>query len=161
MDPRASALIETLALVPHAEGGFFREVFRSAALVTTAASGTPRSAVTSIYYLLPAGQVSRFHRITSDEIWHFLEGDPLELHTLDPSSLSLRTVLLGPVSGSTVPIHVVPANHWQAALPGGAFTLASCTVGPGFEYDDFVLLAEDAILRTTVRERFPGLAALL
>ena len=161
MHPRASSLIETLGLVPHPEGGFFREVFRSSSLVTAKSTGAHRTAITSIYYLLPAGQVSKFHRVTSDEVWHFLEGDPLELYTLEPDLAVLQAHVLGPVSGTTQPIYAVPANHWQAAMPKGVFTLAGCTVGPGFEYDDFGLLARDTMLRDAAKRRYPHLADLL
>lgn len=161
MNPRAPFLIEELGLTAHPEGGFFREIFRSSSIVTAESSGAHRTAITSIYYLLPAGQVSRFHRVSSDEVWHFLEGEPLELYTLDPSLATLHIHLLGPVSDKARPVHTIPANFWQAALPTGAFTLAGCTVGPGFEYDGFALLAEDANLKETVTQRFPDLARLL
>jgi len=161
MHPRASSLIESLGLSPHREGGYFREVFRSSSLVTAKSSGTRRTAITSIYYLLPAGEVSRFHRVTSDEVWHYLEGDPLELYLIDPSLIALHTHLLGPASDKAQPIYTVPANYWQAALPKGAFTLAGCAVGPGFEYEDFALLSQEAALWATVRERFPSVGPLL
>ena len=160
MHPRASSLIETLGLAPHPEGGYFREVFRSSSLITTS-SGVQRTAITSIYYLLPAGQVSKFHCVTSDEVWHFLEGDPLELYVIDPSLGALRNHLLGPVFGKAQPIHTIPANHWQAATSKGAFTLVGCSVGPGFEYTDFTLLADDAKLAEAVREKFPAVATFL
>lgn len=161
MHPRASSLIETLDLTPHPEGGFFREVFRSSSVVTAHSAGAQRTAVTSIYYLLLAGQVSKFHRVASDEVWHFLEGEPLELRLLDPDLASTRTHLLGPVSANARPICTVPANHWQAAIPVGAFALVGCTAGPGFEYDDFSVLIDDATARERLRSRFPDLEALL
>jgi predicted cupin superfamily sugar epimerase len=161
MDPRASYLIDILGLVPHPEGGYFREFFRSPSIVTARESGTRRKAISSIYYLVLAGQVSKFHRVASDEVWHFLEGDTLQLHTLDPDITTVQTHVLGPVSGIVQPICIVPAAHWQAAEPAGAFTLAGCTVGPGFEYEDVSFLAEDATLRQAVTERFPVLARLL
>lgn len=99
--------------------------------------------------------------MTSDEAWHFLDGDPLTLHVVDPALETLHTHLLGPVAGDARPIHVVPANHWQAAVPTGAFTLVGCTMGPGFEFEDFTLLAQDALLAQTVRERYPYLSPLL
>jgi uncharacterized protein len=161
MNPRALSLIEQLGLRAHREGGYFREVFRSSSVVTPGPSGARRTAVTSMYYLLPAGQVSRLHRVTSDEIWHFLEGDPLELCTIDPSLAALQTHLIGPASNEARPLHAVPAHYWQAARPTGAFTLAGCTVGPGFEYEDFTLLADEPNLRGMIIQKFPGLAGLL
>ena len=161
MHPRASSLIATLNLAPHPEGGFFREIFRSSAIVTPSPTGSQRRAITSIYYLLSDGQVSKFHRVGSDEVWHFLEGDSLELHRIDPSLVTLQTHLLGPASDKAQPVHVVPANFWQAAVPTGAFTLVGCTAGPGFEYEDFTLLAENANMVQTVGRRFPRMATLL
>jgi len=114
-----------------------------------------------MYYLLPGGRVSKFHRVASDEIWHFLEGDPLELGTIEPSLAAFQTHLLGPASDRAQPVHVVPANSWQAARPAGAFTLAGCTVGPGFEYGDLTMLEDDAAVMETVRRKFPGLGWLL
>jgi uncharacterized protein len=161
MHPRASFLIESLGLRAHPEGGFFREVFRSASIVTSKTTDSQRAALTSIYYLLPAGQVSKFHRVISDEVWHFLEGDPLELYVIDPSLTSLHTHLLGPASGDAQPIFTVPANHWQAARPKREFTLSGCAVGPGFEYEDFRLLSEQRSLALTVKEKFPHVATLV
>jgi hypothetical protein len=160
MHPRAIALIKLLSLAPHPEGGFFREIFRSSSIVSSS-TGLRRTAITSIYYLIPAGQVSKFHRVASDEIWHYLEGEPLELYTLDPSLATLETHLLGRTSDKTQPIQVVLASFWQAAMPTGAFTLAGCTVGPGFEYEDSVMLADDGGLRERVGARFPSIAKLL
>lgn len=161
MHPRASYLVESLALTPHPEGGYFREVFRSSSIVAAKASGAQRTAITSIYYLLAAGQVSKFHRVASDEVWHSLEGEPLELHVLDPDLAGMRTYLLGPVSANAQPICTVPADYWQAAMPRGAFALVGCTVGPGFEYEDFVLMANDAAVSERLKSRFPDLETLL
>lgn len=76
---RAADLVTALGLQPHPEGGRFREIYRSAAAVDPRDGRPVRSAVTAIYYLLVAGEMSRWHRVRSDEVWHFLEGDPLEL----------------------------------------------------------------------------------
>ena len=78
MHPHASALIRLLDLTPHPEGGYYREVFRSPRMVRASDSAVERAAVTTIYFLLVAGQHSRWHRIRSDEVWHYYEGDPLE-----------------------------------------------------------------------------------
>ncbi len=134
---RARQLIETLQLQRHPEGGWFREVFRSSAAVSPADGRPPRSALTSIYFLLEAGQHSRWHRVRSDEVWLHLEGVPLALWHCDAG---LRTVpahvRLGPVDPhGTRPQQVVPAGQWQAARPlaahsSGDYTLAACAVGP-------------------------------
>lgn len=151
---RAEELIAALGLQPHPEGGWYAEVFRSASTVQPADARGTRSALTTIYFLLTAGQTSRLHRVASDEVWHFYEGDPLEL-TVAPGNLaSLSRVTLGPVSASSAPVHTVPAGFWQGARPLGAYTLVGCTVGPGFDFADFELL-ETEIRAITAEETRP------
>ena len=91
MDTRAAELIASLDLAPHPEGGFFRELYRSDSRVQPLDGRPERRALTTIYVLLPAGEVSRWHRVGSDEVWHFFEGDPLELFTIDASSAAFRS----------------------------------------------------------------------
>jgi predicted cupin superfamily sugar epimerase len=141
MHARAADLIEILGLQPHPEGGSFREVFRSTDAVTR--DGEARDALSSIYYLLAAGQLSRWHGVTLDEVWHFHEGEPLELLTYDPSEGRVEVLELGQVSRDGArPQHVVPRGVWQAARPTGAYSLVGCQVGPGFDYADFQFLAD-------------------
>ncbi|HEX2123863.1 MAG TPA: cupin domain-containing protein [Thermoanaerobaculia bacterium] len=127
MHPRAQELIETLALEPHPEGGWYRQLFKSDERVTRHRDGAERSALTTIYFLLVEGTFSRWHVVQSDEVWHFYEGDPLELMTRDE-----RVVL-----DADHRVHVIPARVWQSARPLGAYALVGCTVGPGFEFADF------------------------
>lgn len=140
--PRAAQLIEQLELRPHPEGGYYRELLRSKALVMPADGRDVRSAATTIYFLLTAERPSRLHQVRSDEVWHFYEGDPLELIWLDRAEFDCHRVTLGPVAEGRRPVAVVPAGSWQAARSSGAYTLAGCTVCPGFEFEDFRLLAE-------------------
>lgn len=157
MPDRAAHLISTLGLQPHPEGGHYREVFRSAAPVQPADARGERCALTTIYFLLRAGEQSRLHRVTSDEVWHFYEGDPLELVWADSESTEVQHALLGPVSAGTAPVAVVPAGWWQAARPTGAYTLVGCSVGPGFEFADFRMLADDPAAARELCDRHPGL----
>ncbi|HVR38214.1 MAG TPA: cupin domain-containing protein [Thermoanaerobaculia bacterium] len=129
MHPRAQHLIDKLALGPHPEGGWYRQVYKSAELVTRQADGATRSALTTIEFLLVEGTFSRWHRVSSDEVWHFYEGDALELTLRDPD----RVVHLDQENR----VYVVPARVWQAARPLGAYALVGCSVGPGFEFVDF------------------------
>lgn len=161
MDPRARELVETLGLAPHPEGGFFREVFRSSDRVTRVSSGEERSALTSIHFLLPSGSFSRWHRVLSDEAWHFAEGSPLELFVCEPGEKAIRRTVLGEVGDGARPVEVVPAGCAQAARPVGGFTLVGCTVGPGFEFADFQLLADEPDAARRLRALDPALAALL
>ena len=86
----------------------------------------------------------RWHRVRSDEDWHFYEGDPAELLLLDPAGQAVVAVRLGPVgAGASEPVHVVPAGWWQAARPTGAYSLVGCTVAPGFEFEDNDFLRDD------------------
>ena len=136
----ADELIAALGLAPHPEGGYFREVFRSTSRIPPLDGRSDRSALTTIYFLLKAGDVSRGHRVASDEVWHFCGGAPLELSTsADAAFDPVTRRLLGPYDGRTEPVRVVAAGTWQSARSMGDYTLAGCTVGPGFEFDDFEL----------------------
>jgi predicted cupin superfamily sugar epimerase len=157
MHPRAVALIETLELVPHPEGGHFREVHRSSSFVDPGDHRGARAALTVIYFLLVDGEISRLHRVMSDETWHFHEGGVLELIVVEDAG-TVRTFGLGPCSESTGPVHVVPAGAWQAARTTGPFTLVSCSVGPGFEFDDFEMMRHRPEA-SELRRRRPELAA--
>jgi len=161
MHPRASTLIQLLDLAPHPEGGYYRQLYRSSQVVQADESQLRRAAITTIYYLLAAGQYGRWHRVTSDEIWHYYEGDPLELIWLNPDRSAVQHRLLGPATGECRPVQVVPAGCWQAARPLGEYTLVGCSVAPGFEFEDFRLLADDPEESARIRARFPELAILI
>jgi len=145
-DARVADLVRVLDLAPHPEGGRYREVFRS-------------PAITTIAFLLVDGGASRWHRVLSDEVWHFYEGMPLALWTIDPSALRVVRTVIGPDAR----VHVVPAGHWQAARTLGAYTLVGCDVAPAFEFANFSMLADgprdDVVARVVVSH--PEAAALL
>ena len=145
-DPARLALLrKSLGLVPHPEGGYYREHYR--ALCTDGA----RPVGTAIFYLLAEGEFSAWHRVEQDELWHFYEGAPLELHLLDEHGY--RLVRLGPVGDGAIPCHVVPARTWQAARPIGGYTLVGNTVSPAFSFDDWALA--DAATRADLAARWP------
>lgn len=125
----AAEVIGLLDLQPHPEGGRFRETLRDPRTFEG------RSVGTAIYFLLAAGEVSRWHRVDAAEIWHFHAGAPLELGIADPVE---RRVILGTdlVAGQR-PQAIVPAGAWQQARSLGDWTLVGCTVAPGFEFDGF------------------------
>ena len=136
-DVPAHQVIEALGLQPHPEGGWFRETFRDAA------EDGGRAASTAIFYLLEAGQVSAWHRVTDAvEVWHHYAGGPLQLSLAAPDGPP-RDEVLGPdlFAGQT-PQVVVPINWWQSARPLGAWTLVGCTVSPGFEFASFEMAPE-------------------
>jgi len=161
MTPRAAELIETLRLEPHPEGGHYREIYRSAQSVDPADDRTARAALTVIYFLLNAGEVSRWHRVRSDEVWHYLEGDPLELQLADAEFEQTSAMLLSPLAGHAMPVRIIPADGWQAARTTGAYTLAACTVAPGFDFADFALLRDLPAEADRLNTRNPGLVDFL
>ena len=161
MTSRASTLIALLSLKPHPEGGFYREVFRSPRHVTAEPTFGQRSAITTIYFLIMGDEPSRWHRILSDEIWHFLEGSPAEVFSVEPIGLEMTQHILGPAKPGEQPAVVVPAGHWQCTRTHGEYMLAACTVGPGFDFSDFQLLRDDEALAVRFRRSFPELADLV
>ena len=161
MDSRAADLIRGLGLTPHPEGGYYREIFRSPARVQPLDGRTDRLALTTIYFLLVAGQVSRWHRVASDEVWHHYEGGPLELLVADAGFHDVSRRLLGPVGDHREPVRVVMAGEWQAARPIGTYTLVGCTVGPGFEFADFQMLDGRPDETATLQQRHPNLAMFI
>lgn len=139
----AEQIIQHLQLQPHPEGGFYNEVYRSAGTIAgeylaPVFSGN-RNYATAIYYLLQSGDFSAFHRIRSDEIWHFYAGGNLLLHVLLTNGEYERLTLGNTLKEETQFQIVMPAGAWFAAepAPGTAFTLAGCTVSPGFDFEDF------------------------
>ncbi|HEV7366181.1 MAG TPA: cupin domain-containing protein [Gemmatimonadales bacterium] len=160
MADRAASLITSLNLIPHPEGGYYGELYRSNAVVHPADARGPRSALTTIYFLLTGDTVSRWHRVQSDEVWHFYEGAPLDLWLAAPGVDAVEQRRLGTLDGSQRPVWPVPGGWWQAARSTGAYTLVGCTVGPGFDFGDFVLAADQPSAAQAFGAR-PALAHLL
>lgn len=161
MHPRAEALIRDLRLQPHPEGGHFAETFRSARKVQAAGDVRPRAAMTAIYFLLTAGEASRWHRLDADELWHFYEGAPVELLLLDAPAHILTRTRLGPVSAGAAPLRVAPAGSWMAACPLGDYALVGCSVGPAFEPAGFTLMKDAPEVAVDLARRFPEVAGLI
>ena len=160
MDADAVAALWDLA--PHPEGGFYREVHRSASRVRADDARGERAAITTIYFLLTAGAASRWHRVDSDEVWHFYEGAPLELLELDARATTFVRHRLGAVDGMLQrPVYTIPAGAWQAARSLGDYTLVGCSVGPGFDFADFRMLAEESELAHAVQRTWPEVASLV
>lgn len=161
LSPRAAELVRLLALQPHPEGGFYREVFRSPHVVQPADERAARCALTTIDFVLARGQCSAWHRVVSDEAWHLLEGGPLRLWLLSPRLDAVSHVDLAPADGNNAPRHVVPAMWWQAAEPLSDFAYVGATVGPGFEFADFAFLRADAAACAALQRLRPELSRLL
>ncbi len=161
---RAAELVRLLGLAPHPEGGWYAEVHRSPQAVLPQDGRPLRSALTSIDFLLAAGQFSAWHRVASDEAWHLLEGGPLRLWLAPPpldAYTAVDLVPAGPTGPRGAPRHVVPAGWWQAAEPLGEYAYVGATVGPGFEFGDFGFGRDDAALVAALHERRPDLQRLL
>ena len=156
MNPRAAQIAALLDLAPHPEGGRYREVHRSAQLVTRD-DGAVRAALPTIYFLLAADERSQWHRVAADEAWHFQEGAILELDVATPDATRLHRQLLGPLADGVQPVHVVPAGYWQAARTRGEYSLVACSVGPGFDFADFVLARDLTGEPAAIRERLEQL----
>jgi predicted cupin superfamily sugar epimerase len=161
MDARAAHLISSLGLARHPEGGHFREIYRSLSRVQPLDERSERSGLTTIFFLLAAGEVSRWHRVASDEVWHYYEGAALELFTADPHFGEYSRQVLGPVADGVQPVLVAPAGVWQAARTTGAYTLVGCTVAPGFEFADFQMLGDAPEVADAVSQRHPELTLFL
>lgn len=167
--PSAADIATQLGLKPHPEGGYFRETYRGGRPVVTDRGLRPLA--TAIFFLVTSESPSRFHRLASDELWFFHAGSPLKVITLLPDGTSEAMVLAGQrdwaLGESYAPQAIVRAGSWQAArllTPPGTgrqerWTLVSCVVTPGFDYDDFEL-AERAELLTAYPEHAEIITAL-
>lgn len=146
----AQEIITRLGLQRHPEGGYFAETFRSWQMLTLP-DGRERAASTAIYYLLPFGVCSAWHRVSSDELWHFYGGAPLRLATIDAEGRFDEVLLGHDLAQGQLPQHVVRANVWQAARPERVeWSLLGCTVAPGFDFADFEMPD-----RTAIQTLFP------
>lgn len=132
----ADDVVRRLGLLPHPEGGFYRETYRSG-LTLELPDGRRRAASTAIQYLLPTGTWSTWHRVASDEVWHHYDGGVLRLHLLGAGTRLLHR-------GD--PQAIVPAGMWQAAEPLHEAVLCGCTVAPGFDFVDFELGSADELV---------------
>lgn len=127
----ADDLIRLLDLNPHPEGGHYRETFRDAV------ASDDRAASTAIYFLLKAGEKSRWHAVDAAEGWHWYAGSPLRLEIAATGSRPSTIVLGTDFRAGERPQAIVPADVWQRAESAGAWTLVGCTVAPGFQFSGF------------------------
>ncbi len=162
-----SYYVDRLQLQPHPEGGYFSETYRAGERIAQphlpARFPGDRAFSTAIYFLLEAGQFSAFHRIRSDEVWHFYAGQPLHIYVIPPDG-SLEIIRLGDDLEDSVFQAVVRAGCWFASQPASAtgFSLVGCTVAPGFDFEDFEMASyagisqlfpqHDAVIRALCRD---------
>jgi len=142
----AATIIANLGLIPHPEGGWYAETYRSS--LTVNAHGAPRSALTNVYFLLDGTSFSAYHRLDADETWHFYRGNPLTICIID-------------ADGAFEERPLGPDGAWQTTVAAGSFFAASlthqtgyalvgCSVAPGFDFAGFELPARDDLIA-----RFP------
>ena len=144
-------LIKELGLLPHPEGGYYKETYRSAEEIND------RNLLTSIYFVLTSENVSRFHRIKSDELWYFHFGSPVTVHTLEENGHT-EHMLGNDLNKGEKPFLLVQANTIFGSSidePGG-YALVSCAVAPGFDFRDFELFSKAQLL-----EEFPEFEAII
>lgn len=151
MSDQASEIIERLSLIPHPEGGHYRQTW-------AAPEANGRAQATCIYFLLKADEQSHWHRVDADEFWLWHAGDPLHvLRSEDDTGPATATVLGPNVPAGETPQLMVTKDHWQATRPilSGAhsgphgWSLVSCVVSPGFQFDGFTLAAPGFDIPTT------------
>ncbi len=143
--------IKHLNLITHPEGGYYKEVYKSDEGVTKESLPDrfpgDRAFSTSIYFLLEKGDFSAFHRIKSDEVWHFYDGDPVSIYVIhNNGKLTTHRLGLLPENG-ILPQVMIPANNWFASESAGTFSLVGCTVSPGFDFIDFEMGNRDGLIK--------------
>ncbi len=151
MNNKAKYYIDKLKLIKHPEGGYYREIYRSGEYINI--QGLPkrykskRTFSTSIYFMLEGKQVSKFHRLKSDEVWHFYDGSSIRIFLLDNN---LEQVILGKniAKGNTFQ-YTIEKNNWFAAelAEKDSFALMGCSVSPGFDFNDFELADRKILLK--------------
>lgn len=150
--PEAEYWIERLSLQAHPEGGYFRETYRAAENIQVCGLpprfASPRSFSTAIYFLLRSQDKSLFHRIKSDELWHFHFGASLNIYLLQDERVSIHKLGSNLDGGDSLQV-IIPANCWFGAkVPEpNSYTLATCTVAPGFDFKDFQIAERHQLLK--------------
>lgn len=145
-------LIDKLQLNKHPEGGYFKETYRSEEYVKKEdlpdRYGGKRNFYTSIYFMLTKNDISKFHRIKSDEIWHFYQGDPLDIFVIRENGVLDIRKLGNDLLNSESPQILIEKNQWFAAkISGSNYSLLGCSVSPGFEFDDFELAERGELIQ--------------
>lgn len=155
-------IIKKLELLPHPEGGYYREYYRSEGTIDQQSLGTPyngkRNYATSIYFLLTSDTFLAFHRIKQDELWHFYRGAPITIHSISDSGIYDKVTLSMAIENGEYPQYVVKGGHWFAAevTQPDSYALVGCTVAPGFDFADFELPTQTVLL-----EKFPQHQAII
>jgi len=159
MNKDATYWIRKLGLKPHPEGGYYRQTYKADLVLPHASLPPdftgPRAASTAIYFLLDAETFSAFHRLRSDELWHFYAGESLLVHVIEGDGRYLNIQLGNDPEAGDVLQAVVKAGCWFASevKDGKSFALAGCTVAPGFDFEDFQLAEREESVRSYPQHR--------
>ena len=162
MSTQAQKYIEKLQLKPHPEGGYYKEIYRAGEMILSEhlpkRYKSSRNFSTSIYFLLEGNQVSNFHKLKSDEQWHFYDGSSIVIYAIDEGG-NLNKILLGRnIENGESPQTIIKQNSWFAAELSDktSFALIGCTVAPGFDFSDFELGKSNDLI-----EAFPQYSELI
>lgn len=139
MKKKIADIIEKLNLLPHPEGGYFKENYRSEKSISINGYEGNRNFGTAIYYLLKSENFSAFHRIKQDETWHFYQGSVLDLHIISPEGNYELVKIGNNIKNGEVPQYTVLGGYWFGASVSkpNSYSLCGCTVAPGFNFKDF------------------------
>lgn len=144
MTEKIQQLIQHLQLQPHPEGGWYAETYRSAQSIHNG----KRQLLTSIYFLLTSENVSRFHRIKSDELWYFHEGSAVSVHTLDENGHTIHRLGANFEKGEQPYLLVKAHTIFGSSLDTpNSYALVSCAVAPGFDFEDFELFSKESLMK--------------
>ncbi len=144
----AQEVIDKLGLIPHIEGGFYKETYRSEETILhnalPARYNGDRRFGTAIYFLLRSGEQHKVHRLKSDEIWHYYLGSPLAIKFFENEAVASEFTLGSDIAAGQVPQLLIPKHSWMVAsvIDADSYTLVGCTTAPGFEFDDFEIAGE-------------------
>jgi len=151
MNQKAKYYIQKLQLEKHPEGGYFREVYRSGEMISidVPKKNLKRNVSTSIYFLLEGSQISKFHRLKSDELWHFYDGGSVKVYVIEENGKLTEIILGNKIEEGEVFQTVIKKNSWFAAevVNKRSFALIGCTVSPGFDFSDFELADRKFLLK--------------
>lgn len=147
MKKTAEYFVKNLEMIAHPEGGFYKESFVSKEEITENLDNK-RSLWTSIYFLLRDGEVSNFHRLKSDEMWYYHDGEALTIYMINPNGELITKQLGLNIENGEIPQVLVPKNYiFGSAMNNKGFSLVGCMVSPGFDFDDFELFKRKDLLK--------------
>lgn len=152
MQQNAQYFIDQLDLIPHPEGGYYRETYRAEEILSQTSLPdrypSDRCHVTSIYFLLESKEFSTFHRLRTTELWHYHTGTCLELHIISPEGVLTTQRIGSDIANGELLQTVIPARSWFAikVVAPDSFALIGCTVAPGFEFADFELAKREDLI---------------